>query len=40
MSASQNFLEVEKHPTLELRSTGLRAEGLGRYAFDPLASSP
>ncbi|MGH9044159.1 MAG: YceI family protein [Acidimicrobiales bacterium] len=31
---SGDFLEVEKYSTLELRSTGLRAEGPGTYALD------
>ena len=31
---SADFLEVDKYPTLEFRSTGLRAHGGGEYALD------
>jgi polyisoprenoid-binding protein YceI len=31
---SADFLEVDKYPTLEFRSTGLRARGAGEYALD------
>lgn len=31
---SADFLEVEKYPTLEFRSTGLRPHGAGEYALD------
>jgi polyisoprenoid-binding protein YceI len=31
---SAHFLEVDKYPTLEFRSTGLRAHGGGEYALD------
>src|SRR5271155_5028955 len=31
---SADFLEVDKYPTLEFRSTGLRASGAEEYALD------
>ena len=31
---SADFLEVDKYPTLEFRSTGLRARGAEEYALD------
>ncbi|MGH9105327.1 MAG: YceI family protein [Acidimicrobiales bacterium] len=31
---SADFLEVDQYPTLEFRSTGLRAEGTDEYALD------